>query len=241
MESKPGTRAIGYTRVSTGEQSESGLGLAAQEMTIRRAVEYKGWTLIDVVRDGGSSGKDLARPALRQALERLAAREADALVVAKLDRLTRSTVDLLGLLEWSDACGISLIALDLDLDTSTANGKLMASILGSVVEWERSVIALRTREAAAVRRRDGLSLGRPGVRDSNPELADHIQSTRAKGRTWQGIADELNATGVPTIRGGTCWRVSSVQAAAGYRRPAPRRRQADLPAVPRRRKQTDPK
>ena len=235
MEKDSAKRAIAYTRVSTGEQTESGLGLAAQERTIHRAVEYKGWLLVDTIRDGGSSAKDLARPALRQGLERLARGEADALVVAKLDRLTRSTVDLLALLEWASDCGVALVALDLDLDTSTPNGRLVASVMASVVEWERALIAQRTREAAAVRRDRGLPLGRPSVRDTDPVLAGRIGRARASGRTWQSIADELNAAGVPTVRGGSAWRVSSVQGAAGYQRPAARRRVTALPLIPRRR------
>lgn len=226
---------IGYVRVSTMEQVGTGLGLESQEVAIRRHCEATGLDLLDVVHDDGASAKDLNRPGLDSALRRLATGEAAGLVVAKLDRLTRSTVDLLNLLEWAERAGVALVALDLGLDTSTPTGRLVAKVMGSVVEWERDVIAQRTREAATVRRGQGKRMGRPGVRDTAPHVAGLIRGRRDAGVTWQAIADELNAGGVPTIRGGTAWRVSSVQSAGGYVRPGAARRTAQLPDLGRRR------
>jgi DNA invertase Pin-like site-specific DNA recombinase len=224
-------RVIGYIRVSTQEQVATGYGLDAQEAAIRAASLRNDWDLIAVVRDEGASGKDLDRPGLREALAM--ASGADALAVAKLDRLTRSLVGLSDLMDWGQRNKLALIALDLGLDTSTDTGRLVARIMASVGEWEREQIAGRTRAAASVRRSQGLVMGRPGVRDSNPDLAIRIRDARAGGAKWQAIADMLNHDGVPTVRGGTQWRVSSVQSAAGYVRPPSQAKRVVLPDKPR--------
>ena len=209
--------------------------MAAQQRAISEACRQRGWELVDVVRDDGVSGKDLNRPGVQNALKRVAVGEVDGLVTSRLDRLSRSLVDAAHLLAWFDRAGAALVAVDLGIDTSTASGRLVASVMASVAEWERTVISSRTREAAAVRRSRGSKMGREGVRDQRPEIAARIAAERAAGRTWQAIADGLNADGVSTVRGGTRWRVSSVQSAAGYVRPAAPPAASALPALPRRR------
>jgi DNA invertase Pin-like site-specific DNA recombinase len=230
------TGVLGYVRVSTSEQAESGLGLQAQESAIRAYCRRQGLTLLDVIHDDGASAKDLARPGLRIALDRLAAGEASGLVAAKLDRLSRSVVDFANLMAWCDQAGVALVALDMGIDTSTPSGRLVANVMAAVAEWERETIGQRTRDAATIRRAQGAKMGRPGVRDSRPDLAERISTERAAGATWQAIADRLNRENLPTIRGGAMWRVSSVQSAAGYVRPPAPRKVADLPAARRRRR-----
>lgn len=216
---EPYLKVLAYIRVSTEEQAASGLGLAAQEAALVAEIARRGWDLVEVVRDEGVSGKDLNRPGIQSALERLARREVDGLVVAKLDRLTRSLADLTDLLSWAERLDVNLVALDFGLDTSTPTGRLVARLVGSVAEWEREVISARTREAAAMMRLRGERWGGlAGVADTMPEVATRILHERAAGATWQAIADGLNRDEVPTVRGGACWRVSSVQVAGGYRR-----------------------
>jgi DNA invertase Pin-like site-specific DNA recombinase len=241
-------RAIGYARVSTSEQAVSGAGLEDQRRKLVAEIAHRGWQLADLVVDEGESGKDLARPGIRAALERLAAGDADALVVTKLDRLTRSTLDFAETLAWAGRLGVRLVVLDLGIDTSTETGKLVASVMASVAEWERGAIASRTRDAAAIRRSEGGKMGRPSVRDTNPALAKRIAAMRAEltpaGRhhyTWQAIADQLNAEGIPTVRGGTKWRVSAVQSAGtegGVIRRPPAAKRVVLPEGKRRRRQS---
>src|SRR5829696_4466263 len=86
-------RVIGYVRVSTDEQSSSGAGLEAQRRAILAECERRGWHLVEVTEDAGYSAKDLKRPGVQEALRVLKAGEASALVVAKLDRLSRSMLD----------------------------------------------------------------------------------------------------------------------------------------------------
>ena len=230
-------RVLGYVRVSTDEQARSGLGLADQRNTLTAAALRNGWKLVDVVVDEGHSAKSLDRPGLLSVVDRVVAGEASTIAVAKLDRLTRSLVGLSELLDWSDRLGVALVALDIGLETSTINGRFMARMIATVGEWEREQIADRTRAAAAVRRSAGMKMGRAGVRDTMPDIALRIQDARSGGASWQAIADELNHDEIATVRGGSLWRVSAVQAAAGYIRPAARAKRIQLPE-PRRRPST---
>jgi DNA invertase Pin-like site-specific DNA recombinase len=229
-------KVIGYVRVSTDEQALHGYGLEVQERAIKKEAQRRGWVLVDMVRDEGVTGATLDRPGLHEALTRAAQGEAQAVVASKLDRLSRSLVGTADLMEWAATAGIYLIAFDPDLDTSSANGRLLAQIMAVVAEWEREQISSRTLDAASVRRSKGLRMGREGVRDKAPKLAQRIQRQRDKGSTWQAIADSLNTDKVATIRGGTKWRVSSVQSAAGYVRPIARARRGVLPDLPKRRR-----
>jgi DNA invertase Pin-like site-specific DNA recombinase len=222
-----------YLRVSTEEQTRSGLGLEAQRSELERAAEFKDWTILEVICDEGRSGKDLERPGLHRALELIAAGNADGLAVAKLDRLSRSVIDAGLLAEWFQAAGATLIALDLNIDTSTPAGRMVFSIISALAQWERETIAQRTRDGHAQLRNQGKPTGRPAVADL-PELEQRIKDLKAADWTFQAIADQLNADGIPTLRGGSCWRPSSVQSAAGYARPRPRHKAAVLPALPRR-------
>jgi DNA invertase Pin-like site-specific DNA recombinase len=232
--SKTTSRMIGYARVSTDEQAISGLGLADQELRIREMAKPRGWRLVQMIRDEGLSAGTLERPGLHRALGLLAAGRADGLVVAKLDRLTRSTIDFGLLIEWFKDSGRVLVLLDLGVDTSTAAGELVANVIASVAQWERGVISERTRAALAALRAQGRPTGRPAVAD-DPQLLERIRRMhRSDGMTLRRIAEVLNAEGVPTLRGAAQWRVSSVQAACGYKRPPKRRKPVDLPAATRR-------
>jgi len=231
-------RVLGYARVSTGEQSESGLGLASQAAAIESVCTRNGWHLIETITDRGLSGKDLNREGLRSALVRIAAGEANGLVAAKLDRVSRSLIDVIALVEWFASAGAVLVAEDIGLNTATPAGRLVVSIMAAVAEWERGTIRDRTRTALAARRSSGGRVSRTAVRDVRPDIAARIEAQRASGATWQKIADSLNDDGIPTVRGGIKWRVSSVQSAAGYRRPPARQKPSDLPSIPSRNRKT---
>jgi DNA invertase Pin-like site-specific DNA recombinase len=224
-------RAIVYCRVSTDDQVRHGYGLEAQTAAVDEACDRRDWRIVERITEEGVSGKSLERPGLHKALRMLANNEADALVVAKLDRLSRSVVDFGVLLEWFNEADATLLALDLDVDTSTPGGRLVANVFASVAEWERETIAARTRDGLAALRARGKSIGRPAVVDQ-PELAARIRQMRET-MTLQGIADALNAEGVPTVRGGSVWRPNAVAAACGYKRRKPMRKHPDLPLIPR--------
>lgn len=202
-------QAIGYARVSTDEQAGTGLGLGAQREAIRAAAELRGWELVGTVEDAGASGKDLSRPGIARALEMLAAGEAEALVVAKLDRLSRSVSDFAACLDRSRREGWGFVALDLGVDTTTAAGELVANVMASVAQWERRAIGERTREALAAKRREGVQLGRPVSLSADVEA--RIVAAREAGASLRAIADELTADEVPTAQGGARWYASTVR------------------------------
>lgn len=202
-------RAIGYLRVSTAEQVASGLGLAEQRSQLVAEAARRGWEL-DLVVDDGCSAKDLRRPGITAALDDLAAGRADVLVVAKLDRLSRSLLDFAGLMARAQTEGWSLVALDLGVDLSTPAGQLMASVLASFAEYERQLIGARTRDALGQLKARGVRLGGPRVLDSGVEA--RIVAERATGRSLTAIAAGLDADGVPTARGGARWYPSTVRA-----------------------------
>jgi DNA invertase Pin-like site-specific DNA recombinase len=202
-------RAIGYVRVSTEEQVVSGAGLAAQRAVVEAEVRRREWQVAQVFEDAGYSAKNLKRPGIQTALELLDAGEADALVVAKLDRLSRSMLDFTSLMAQAQRKGWALVALDCAVDTSTPAGEAMANMLATFAQFERRLIGQRTKEALAMKRAQGVRLGRP--RSIPAGVADRICSERAEGATCSAIAAGLNDEGVPTPRGGRIWRPSSLE------------------------------
>jgi DNA invertase Pin-like site-specific DNA recombinase len=155
-------KAIGYIRVSTREQGDSGLGLDAQRATIEADAIRRGWPPVCLIIDSGYSGASTDRPGVAQALAMLEAGQADALVVAKLDRLSRSVGDFAGLMDLARRQGWALIALDLGVDTTTPAGEMMANVMASFAQFERRVIAQRTKDALAQAKARGVRLGCPG-------------------------------------------------------------------------------
>ena len=169
--------AIIYARVSTRDQAASGLGIEAQIARCRAWAEYRGYQVTEVVSENGVSGTLApdARPGLGRALHALTAGQADALVVAKLDRLGRDVADVLALADTAERQGWSLAVLDLDLDTSTPGGRLVLTMFAALARWERDIIAERTSAALPALKRRGKRLGRPVE-----------QSPTARGGRWHG-------------------------------------------------------
>jgi DNA invertase Pin-like site-specific DNA recombinase len=204
-----GDRVVGYCRVSTEEQGVSGAGLAAQRKAIRAECERRGWELVRIEEDV-LSGRSLNRAGLNQALDSCRTGEVSGIVVAKLDRLSRSLVDFALLLAEAQKSGFNIVALDLGVDLSTPAGEFLASVMASAAQWERRIISTRTRDALAIRREQGMKLGRPPL--ARDALGRRLSAMRKRGMTLRTIAEKLNGDGVPTLRGGTEWRPSSVRA-----------------------------
>jgi DNA invertase Pin-like site-specific DNA recombinase len=205
-------RFIGYLRVSTSEQTTSGAGIEAQRSSILAEAERRGWQAADIewIEDS-ASGKSTKRPGLQLALQTLKRGEASGLVVAKMDRLSRSLLDFTTIMAEAQRQGWALIALDCPADPSTATGEAMASILATFAQLERRLIGQRTREALAVKRAQGVRLGRP--RQLPVGIRARIASERQDQRSFAAIAAALNAEHVPTAHGGAKWHPSTVRAA----------------------------
>lgn len=210
--------AVGYVRCSTEEQADSGLGLEAQRAAIRNECDRKGWTLVEVFEDAGYSGRSVdGRPGLAAALDAVASGRASALVVAKLDRLSRSVRDAAQVLEQAQRRGWALVVLDVNVDTSTPAGELVVNVMASTAQWERRIIGARTREALAAKRAQGVQLGRP--RSLPADVVRRVVDARDAGAGWSAIARELNAAEVATAHGGARWYPSTVQAVYRSARP----------------------
>ncbi|MBE2319507.1 recombinase family protein [Solirubrobacter sp. CPCC 204708] len=207
-------RAIGYVCLA----DVSNGALEAHTAAVTACCEARGLQLLTVVHDIDAAGRD-QRPSLAWALEQLADGKAEALVVGRLRDLSANVANLPPLLTWFNDEDRRLIAVDLELDTSTEAGQLAASAVAGVGGWEHEKISERTRRGLEAARARGNGNGRTSVADV-PELQERIAGMRANGMTLQAIADVLNSEGVPTLRGGTMWRPSSVQRATGYRRPS---------------------
>jgi DNA invertase Pin-like site-specific DNA recombinase len=230
VEPAPGRRALGYVCV---DRDVMGCDLPAHSAAIHEWAASNRVHVVEIVHDvERHSGQRGPGPALRWALEQIAAGDASVLVTARLEHLSPTVVELSPMLNWFTTEGRALVAVDFGLDTATEAGRLAASALAGVAGWERARLSARTRRGLEAARARGSGNGRAAVADV-PELRERIARMREQGMTLQAIADALNEEGVPTLRGGAKWRPSSVQSATGYRRPASSRPELELPGATR--------
>jgi DNA invertase Pin-like site-specific DNA recombinase len=224
-------RALGYaSAAASGDVGAE--DLEAQRKAIERSCADHACELVEVVADREpKDGKAFDRPGLSHALERIAAGDASCVIVAGLERVSRSVAELGTLVHWLEENGIRLVAVDIDLDTASPAGRGTARALASVAEMERGRISERTRKGLAAARAKRHATGDPSATDW-AALRKRIAGMRADGMTLQAIANVLNEEGVPTQRGGAKWRPSSVQTAAGYKRRTRARGIEDLPRKP---------
>lgn len=210
---RPRPLALAYCRVSTADQAENGASLDAQETALCEHAARLGWD-IEILREEGKSAKSLkGRPVLLDALTRLDRREADILLAVRLDRLSRSLIDFSNLYERSAKKGWSIVLPASAIDTSAAAGpagKFSAQIQAAAAELERGLISVRTREALAQLKADGVRLGREVAPDFLPTYR-RVLEMHAAGESLNSIARTLNAEGVTTAKGRT-WHASTVRA-----------------------------
>jgi site-specific DNA recombinase len=215
-------RAIGYVRVSTEKQADFGVSLEAQTAKVQAMAVVQGAELAEIIIDAGESAKSLNRPGMARLLSLVDAGAVDTVIIAKLDRLTRSVKDLAELLERFTRRGVSLVSVAESLDTGTAAGRLVLNIMTAVSQWEREAIGERTRDAMHHKRANGERVGTVpfGYRTAADSLhlevdpaeqgiLSRIRELKAAGNTTRQIADELNRQGFTTRRG-TAWRFQYV-------------------------------
>lgn len=204
------TRTIAYLRVSTDKQADKGVSLDAQRAKVEAYAQLYELELCEVIVDAGESAKTLDRPGLQRALAMLKRREADALLVVKLDRLTRSVRDLGQLVETHFAPGkAALLSVSEQIDTRSAAGRLVLNVLASVSQWEREAIGERTATAMQHKASQGEYTG--GAAPYGFRIAadgEHLEeipeeqavlsvarNLRASGLTFRRVAAELAARG----------------------------------------------
>jgi DNA invertase Pin-like site-specific DNA recombinase len=198
---------FGYTRVSTEEQADRRNGLEAQWETIRMEAERRQWD-VEYFSDEGVSGKTIG-PKLAEVLQLLASGQTDGLVVAKLDRLSRSIVNAANIIESAQAQGWSLVILDLGVDLTTAAGRMMAMNLVNFAQFERELISERTKAGLAAKKRRGERIGRPRV--ASASLVRRIVRDREAGKTYDAIAAALTAEKILSPLGKPVWQASTVR------------------------------
>jgi DNA invertase Pin-like site-specific DNA recombinase len=235
-------KAIGYIRVSTAEQAETGYSLEAQRRKIDAYADLYGIKLLRVEVDAGESAKNLERPGIQRALVDLKRGRADALLVVKLDRLTRSVADLAMLLK-SHFQKRTLLSIEEKVDTSTAGGELVLNLLTSVGQWERKVIGERTKAGKALVRALGRWVGgdveygwrleidptRPPNEQGQPRMRmipDQVEQAilvqactlRALGMSLRAVSATLAARGIMS-RAGARFAPSAIAAMSTGRSP----------------------
>lgn len=215
-------RAVGYVRVSTDQQADLGVSLDAQSAKVRAMAVVQGAELLDVIVDAGESAKSLSRPGMKRLMQLVDAHGVDTVIIAKLDRLTRSVSDLAELLKRFEKRGVSLVSVADSLDTRSAAGRLVINIMVSVSQWEREAIGERTKDAMRHKKARGERVGTipfgyqlasDGVRlELNPPEQTtliRMNALRARKLTLREIAAQLNKDGRRTRRG-TAWRFQYV-------------------------------
>ncbi|MGB2924425.1 MAG: recombinase family protein [Limnothrix sp.] len=205
-------KAVGYIRVSTEEQANHGVSLDAQKAKLEAYASLYDIELIEIVIDAGVSAKTLNRDGLQRALGMLDVGECEAMVIVKLDRLTRSVRDLDALLENYFADKFSLMSVGEQIDTRTASGRLVLNVLMSVAQWEREAIGERTSAALQHKKSQGEYIGGAGfgytVTDAKLKktkefkTVELIEKMRGDGKTLTAIANHLNSENIKTARGG---------------------------------------
>ncbi|MGV9800189.1 recombinase family protein [Mycobacterium sp. NPDC003449] len=204
---EPNVLMLGYSRVSTEEQANSRNGLEAQRHAIEADADRRGW-LVEHRADEGVSGKVIG-PELLDMLQLLASGQADGLIVAKLDRLSRSIVNAANIIESAQQQGWSLVALDLGVDLTTAAGRMVAHNMMSFAQYERELISERTKAGLAAKKRRGEHIGRPRL--AKPGVVRRIVMDRNAGLSFGRIAEALEAEGILSPAGRPTWQPSTVR------------------------------
>ena len=204
-----GTKAVAYVRVSTEKQADAGQSLEAQQAKVTAYAGLYDLELVEVIVDAGESAKSLDRPGLTRALAMLKSGEADALVVVKLDRLTRSVRDLGELVDRYFANGkAALLSVSEQIDTRSAAGRLVLNVLASVSQWEREAIGERTAAVMQHKAKAGeytggrapygfrVEAGRLVRVEAEQAVLAAARKAKAKGLSLRAIARVLEQRGV---------------------------------------------
>jgi site-specific DNA recombinase len=224
MQAEEKTKVLGYIRVSTKAQANEGFSLPVQKEKVRAYALQNGLDLVDVIEDGGRSAESLDRKGIREVFARLDAKEVSGVVIAKLDRLTRSVRDWAGLVE--DRFGVNggarLYSASESIDLTTANGRFVANILISCAQCELETGVERSESVMGDKRTKGQRLGTIPYGSklgddgltlipclSELETLLFMRWLRDSGMTLKEIASNLDETQYPT-REGKPWQVSTI-------------------------------
>lgn len=227
-------KALGYVRVSTSEQSAKGHSLDAQSTKIKQLAALHEIENVIIIADPGASAKNLKRPGIQEVIAEIKAGNVSHLIIAKLDRLTRSVLDLQIIMALCEKHGVALMSVADSLDTKSAAGRLVINIMASVAQWEREITAERTADTIAYMKANSLKTGgttpygynkvliEPVVNPEKPKyklvknydeqaIISQIISYRYTGLSFRLIAEHLNELKIPSKSGGK-WHSETVSA-----------------------------
>jgi site-specific DNA recombinase len=215
--------AIGYVRVSTEDQAKEGVSLDNQKSKIEAYCQLKDLELIEVVEDAGISAKNLRRPGVQKVLRMARKKQIDAIVVYKLDRIFRSTVDALETTKMFDKWGVSFHSIEETLDTQSAMGRFFFTLTAALAEMERRLIGERTKVALAHKRSKnektggdvpyGYDLTPAGIlikNDDEQRVIKTICRLNRDGYSLRKICRELEKEGHLTKNGKAIWQPSTI-------------------------------
>ena len=195
MNAKRIKRVALYVRVSTDHQS-----VKNQEIELQVVAERHDWQVVSVYRDqgiSGAKGRD-KRPGLDKLLQAVARKEFDLVAAWSVDRLGRSLIDLVGILQEFHAKRVDLYLHQQGIDTTTPAGKAMFQMMGVFAEFERSMIHERVMVGLARARAAGTQLGRPAKVAGNAAMVKALRAARAAGKSIRTIARE-QGVGIGTV------------------------------------------
>ena len=222
-------KVIGYVRVSTTKQADEGVSIEDQVKKIEAYCFLQDLSLAGIEIDAGVSGKNTDRPGLQKCLAMMESGKVKGIVIAKLDRLSRSVIDMGKLVRKYFGDGKSdLHCVAESINTKTAAGKLVLTILTAVSEWERETIVERVVSGMTYCRKQGIHMGRVGYGKEHSEekeensrrrkivakedeilIIREIKNLHRQGESYRAICDVLNGRAVPGPRGGK-WHPSAI-------------------------------
>jgi DNA invertase Pin-like site-specific DNA recombinase len=207
-------KAVGYVRVSTQEQAKGGISLDMQRAKVSSYAALEEMDLIEIVADEGISGCTIrARPGIQQVMKMVRAKEVQAIIIYKLDRLSRNTIEALQIARLMDRKGAALHSITEKLDTKSAMGRFFFTLMASIAEMERGLIRERIQAAMERKREKGEAC------NNNPEYGcrivddlvvpapeeektiQRIRSLRTEGHTIHGIIAILSQEGTFNRKG----------------------------------------
>lgn len=215
MPSTSRTRTVAYLRVSTDKQVDRGVSLEAQRGKVEAYASLYDLDVVSVEVDAGESAKSLNRPALQRALAMLKTGKADALLVVKLDRLTRSVPDLCSLVNDYFRDGkLSLVSIGEQVDTRSAAGRMVLNMLTVIGQWEREAIGERTAAAMQHMKAEGKRVGAVPygftlanddktlvAADSEQTVISVARELRSRGLALRAVAATLDERGMRARNG----------------------------------------
>ncbi len=201
-------KAIGYVRVSTTEQATEGISLENQKAKITAYCALNDMELVGIIEDAGKSGKNLNREGIHDLLSRIKGKEVEAVIVYKLDRLSRKVIDTLNLIETFEKYCIAFHSLNEKIDTSTAMGRFFLNITASLAQMERDLISERTRDALQMKIANGQRAGQIPygydlsddgntlkVRTIEQDAISLVKRLNGMGYSFRAICRELDTQG----------------------------------------------